>query len=89
MLFFIFFRGSLLGLLDSSVHVVNLFLYLLLLELEQCLFLDGGLQLLLDLLDPLIVLLEHVLDLLDVIRYRHLLAINTILVRLVEIPLLA
>lgn len=46
-------------------------------------------QLLLDLLNPLFILLEHLLDFLDVVANGHLLPVYAVLVGLVEVPLLA
>ena len=62
---------------------------LLLLKLEQGLLFDSALQLLLNLFNPLFILFQHLLDLLDVIADGHLFPVDSILVGLVEIPLLA
>ena len=59
--------GPLLGGLDPSLNLVDPLLDLLLLELQERLLLHSGLKFFLDFLNSLLVLVQHLLDLLDVV----------------------
>ena len=73
---------------DLSLDIRNSLLELVLLQLEQSLLLDSVEMLLLDLLDLLLVVLVQVLHPLDVLGDVDLLAVNSVLVGLVEVSLL-
>lgn len=76
---------SLLVILDLLLYLIDSLLQFLLLQLKQCLFLDRALQFLLDLLDPFLVLLMQVLDLLNILVYGDFLSVHPGLMGLVEI----